>query len=106
MGVPRQHRSTAMEHGNSSAAAKRDGSEEFFEIDGVEPPCHHPEKGPVWSAQPVGQNGGPVASEMAAHRLQSHCQMRVGLERLEVVAFGDVEVRRRPAPRRVDQYAL
>ena len=106
MRVPRQHRSVAVKHGNRGTVPESDRGEELFKTGGIDPPRHHPEKSPVRTTEPVGENGGPVAGEMAAHRLHSHRHLPICLEVPEIGSVLNADISRRPRPRRIDRHAI
>ena len=100
MRVARDQRSVAMEHGNRSALAERDGSEEFFEIAGVDAPAHHAKEDTVGPGQAVGDHGGPAAGKIAAYRLDQYgFRRRARLQHPEILAVGDIDVGKRPDAR-------
>ena len=105
--VARQQRSVAMVHRDRRVIAQRHRPEESLETGGRDRAGDDAQKFAVGRRDAVGDDGGPASGETALHQFDQNRRCRgFRFEGLEVGAIGDVDVRHRPAFRRIDQFAV
>src|SRR4051794_29405008 len=102
MRITRQHRSIAVEHGNSSTFAKREGSKEFCKGGRVDAPRQHTKKNSMRASERMADDCVPFASEYAENRFNPHLRLRVRLEKFEIRPMGDTHVDDWQQPRPID----